>query len=61
MHTKHRPDWEDLNSGLLIEFLVDICTERGLLIATDAPQEELASVQRKVDKIAAELHRRLAW
>lgn len=49
------------DSSSLIELLTTTATERGILIASDAPQQELNVAQQKIDICHQELIRRLAW
>jgi len=56
-----RPNYSTMDSGRLIEELQLVCTERGILMATEAPDEELQQAQRRIDKIVEELIRHLAW
>lgn len=45
----------------LLEHLILLATERGILIADGAPDEELSTAQKKVDTAQLELTRRIAW
>jgi len=49
------------DSMSLLEHLILLATERGILIADGAPDDELLAAQRKVDEAHLELTRRLAW
>jgi hypothetical protein len=54
-------DFSTMDSGSILDALVDAATARGILIADGASDEELESAQRKVDVIAQELQRHIAW
>jgi hypothetical protein len=54
-------DYTNMDSGSLMEALVDAATQRGCLIADGASDEELDSAQRTVDLLGQELQRRIAW
>ena len=55
------PDYQSMGTSLLIEALVMASTERGMLIADDAPDAELKNAQSKIDQITQQLNRRIAW
>lgn len=50
-----------VNTGMLIDRLVDAATERGILIADNASLEELANSQKTVDILTEEVFRRTSW
>jgi len=49
------------DSMSLLEHLILVATERGILIGDGAPDAELKEAQKKVDEAHLELTRRLAW
>jgi hypothetical protein len=55
------PNVQRMDSGNLIEGLILVATERGILMATDSPTEELNVSQQRLDIFTQELIRRLAW
>jgi hypothetical protein len=54
-------DYAAMGSSLLIDEFLNTATEKGLLIADDAPSEELSNVQAKLDTIQREIMRRMSW
>lgn len=48
-------------TAMLVDQLVTAATEKGILIASDAPDAELHNVQAKIDMLQAEVFRRTAW
>lgn len=49
------------SGGVLLESLIQAASEKGLLIASDAPEAELRNVQQKIDILQEECLRRLSW
>jgi len=54
-------DVQGMNSSMLVEHLILCATERGILIADGAEDDELQNAQRKIDIAHQELQRRIAW
>jgi len=54
-------DVQGMGSGILVENLIQTATERGILVETDAPDEELKTVQGKIDQLSEEVLRRMSW
>lgn len=54
-------NYEAMGSSLLIEALQASSQEVALLTYDDAPLEELSACQQKIDRIAQEINRRMAW
>lgn len=50
-----------MSGGVLLEQLVQSGTEKGLLIADDAPEAELRNVQQTIDILQQECLKRLSW
>jgi translation initiation factor 6 (eIF-6) len=51
----------EMNSSMLVDHLILCATERGILIADGAEDDELQNAQRKVDIAHQELQRRISW
>lgn len=49
------------NTPALLDALELASSEKGILIMSDAPSEELRNAQRTIDELKDELNRRMAW
>lgn len=52
---------QKMGASILIDHLIQTATEKGILIASDAPDGEMRVVQQKLDMLSLELARRTSW
>lgn len=52
---------ETLSAGVLLQLYENACSEKAILIYSDAPDAELKSAQQTVDRLTEEISRRMSW
>jgi hypothetical protein len=56
-----REDIQSLGAGILLQLFEQAASEKAILSYSDAPDEELQSAQRSIDKLTEEISRRMSW
>jgi hypothetical protein len=54
-------DIQSMSAGVLLQLFEQASSEKALLVFSDAPDDELKSVQRSIDLLTEEISRRMSW